>query len=192
MQFLDNLLGIRETPNTSLGGLDYDIRVFNSPRIMKEELEKINAINNKARIIAGYCYEWVSEQAPRAYDIWLEDGFKAQWNLRNGQPFAIADTSFEQVGCIHTCQGLEFDYVGVIVGKDMRFENGQVITDQSKIAESDKSSGIRTCKDKELADRLIRNTYKTLMSRGQKGCFIYCEDKKLSEFIKSCISSRVN
>ena len=184
MQFLDNVLGIRETPNTSLDGLDYDIRIFDSPTKMKEELEKINAINNKARIVAGYCYEWISEMAPKAYDIWLEDGFKAQWNLRGGQPFAIADTSFEQVGCIHTCQGLEFDYVGVIIGQDMRFENGQVITDQSKIAESDKSSGIRTCKDKALADRLIRNTYKTLMSRGQKGCFIYCEDKAIAEHLK--------
>ena len=190
MQFLDNLLEIRETPNTSLDGLDYDIRVFDSPRVMKEELEKINKINNKARIVAGYCYEWVSESFPATYDIYLEDSFKAQWNLRGGRPFAIADTSFEQVGCIHTCQGLEFDYVGVIVGQDMRFENGRVITDQSKIAESDKSSGIRTCKDKILADKLIRNTYKTLMSRGQKGCFIYCEDKALSEHIKKLIKKK--
>ena len=188
LAFLDNVLGIRETANNSLEGLDYDIRVFDSPRVMKEELEKLNRINNKARIVAGYCYEWVSESVPTAYDIWLPDGFKAQWNLRNGQPFAIADTSFEQVGCIHTCQGLEFDYVGVIIGQDMRYENGKVITDQTKIAESDKSSGIRTCKNKELADSLIRNTYKTLMSRGQKGCFIYCENKELANYIKKRIN----
>ena len=187
LAFLDNILGIRETANNSLDGLDYDIRVFDSPRVMKEELEKLNRINNKARIVAGYCYEWVSEMAPTAYDIWLEDGFKAQWNLRNGQPFAIADTSFEQVGCIHTCQGLEFDYVGVIIGQDLRYENGKVITDQTKIAESDKSSGIRTCKNKQLADSLIRNTYKTLLSRGQKGCFIYCEDKELAKYFKTII-----
>ena len=74
----------------------------------------------------------------------------------------------------------------------MRFENGLVITDQSKIAESDKSSGIRTCKDKAQADRLIRNTYKTLMSRGQKGCFIYCEDKELAAFLKRAIKKRAN
>ena len=66
------------------------------------------------------------------------------------------------------------------------------ITDQTKIAESDKSSGIRTCKDKELADRLIRNTYKTLMSRGQKGCFIYCEDEKLREHLKIIIKKHSN
>ncbi len=184
MQFLDNLLMIRETPNTSLEGLDYDIRVFDSPKMMKDVLEKINKINNKARIVAGYCYEWVSESFPTAYDIYLEDGFRAQWNLKGGRPFAIADTSFEQVGCIHTCQGLEFDYVGVIIGQDMRYENGKVVTDQTKIAESDKSSGIRTCKDNKLADKLIRNTYKTLMSRGQKGCFVYCEDKALAEYIR--------
>ncbi len=187
MLFLDNLLEIRETQNTSLEGLDYDIRVFDSPTKMKKELEKLNMINNKSRIVAGYCYEWVSEHVSTAYDIYLEDGFKAQWNLRGGKPFAIADTSFEQVGCIHTCQGLEFDYVGVIIGRDLRFEHGKVITDQTKIAESDQSSGIRTCKNKELADKLIRNTYKTLMSRGQKGCFVYCEDKELSSYIKSII-----
>ena len=187
MQFLDNLLDIRETPNTSLDGLDYDVRVFDSPTKMREELEKINKINNKARMVAGYCYEWVSENMPSLYDIHLEDGFRAQWNLRGGKPFAISETSFNEVGCIHTCQGLEFDYVGVIIGKDLRFENGKVITDQTKIAETDKSSGIRTCKDKALADRLIRNTYKTLMSRGQKGCFIYCENKQLATYIKSII-----
>lgn len=184
LQFLDNLLEIRETPMTSLEGIDYDIRVFDSPTVMKKELEKINKINNKSRLVAGYCYEWVSNIAPNTYDIKLEDGFKMQWNLRNGQPFAISDTSFDQVGCIHTCQGLEFDYVGVIIGKDLRIEKGKLITDQTQIAESDQSSGIRTCKNKELASILIKNTYKTLMSRGQKGCFVYCEDKDLREYIR--------
>ena len=188
LQFLDNLLEIRETPMTSLDGIDYDIRVFDSPTKMKGELEKLNKVNNKSRLLAGYCYEWVSEIEPTAMDIILEDGFRMQWNLRNGQPFAISDTSFDQVGCIHTCQGLEFDYVGVIIGEDLHFENGKLITDQSKIAESDKSSGIRTCKDKKLADVLIKNTYKTLLSRGQKGCFVYCEDPALAEYVKSKIN----
>ncbi len=185
LQFLDNLLEIRETPMTSLDGIDYDLIVCDSPTKMKNELEKLNKKNNKSRLVAGYCYEWVSENDPSAIDIKLEDGFQMQWNLRGGQPFAIADTSFEQVGCIHTCQGLEFDYVGVIIGKDLRYENGKIITDQSKIASSDKSSGIRTCKDKKLAETLIKNTYKTLMSRGQKGCFVYCEDKALRDYIEA-------
>ena len=108
--------------------------------------------------------------------------FRAKWNFSNSL-FAIAPDSFDQVGCIHTTQGLEFDYCGIIMGQDLRYEDGQVITDPSKEAMSDKSSGIRSCKDKVLADKLIRNTYKTLMSRGQKGCYLYCEDKPLLEYI---------
>jgi phage repressor protein C with HTH and peptisase S24 domain len=93
--------------------------------------------------------------------------------------------SFEQVGCIHSSQGLEFDYVGIIIGTDMRFENGIVITDYTKRDKRDTTiSGLRTGNNGELADRIIRNTYKTLMSRGQKGCYVYCEDKALGEYLK--------
>ena len=187
LNFLDNLLGIRETANISFD-YDYDIQLFSSPTRMREALREKNSINNKARMIAGYCYEWITEKNPAGdeYDIVLEDGFKAKWNFSNTL-FAIAQDSFDQVGCIHTTQGLEFDYCGIIVGQDLRFDGERVITDPSKEALSDKSSGIRSCNDRQLADRLIRNTYKTLMSRGQKGCFIYCEDKPLLEYISQKI-----
>ena len=188
LAFLDNVLEIRETPNTSLDGLDYDFRVFDSPTEMRNELAKLNQINNKSRLLAGYCYEWVSENNTVLQDIILDDGFFAQWNLRNGQPFAISDTSFDQVGCIHTCQGLEFDYVGVIIGQDLTYEDGRLLTHPDKIAKSDKSSGIRSCKDKELAAKLIKNTYKTLLSRGQKGCFVYCENSELRNYFRKCLS----
>ena len=181
LNFLDNLLGIRETANTEFD-FDYDVQLYDNPSKMREALREKNAVNNKARMIAGYCYEWVSESNPDGdiYDIVLEDGFKAKWNFQNSL-FAIDEASFEQVGCIHTTQGLEFDYCGIIIGQDLRFVGGKVITDQTKEAMSDKSSGIRSCKDPSLADKLIRNTYKTLLSRGQKGCYIYCEDKALLE-----------
>lgn len=187
LNFLDNLLGIRETANLSFD-YDYEIQLFDSPTKMREALREKNAVNNKSRMIAGYCYEWITENDPNGddYDIVLEDGFKAKWNFSNTL-FAIAPDSFDQVGCIHTTQGLEFEYCGIIIGQDLRYEDGRVITDPSKEAKSDKSSGIRSCKDKALADRLIRNTYKTLMSRGQKGCYLYCEDKPLLEYISQTL-----
>ena len=187
LNFLDNLLDIRETANTTFD-YDYDIRLFSSPVKMREALREKNNINNKSRMIAGYCYEWITEENPDGedYDIVLEDGFKAKWNFSNTL-FAIDPDSFDQVGCIHTTQGLEFDYCGIIIGKDLRYMNGRVITDPTKEAVSDKSSGIRSCKNPILADRLIRNTYKTLLSRGQKGCFIYCEDKPLLEYISKSL-----
>lgn len=190
--FLDHILGIRETANYDGFDLDYDIRVFDNPNQMREELRALNRINNKARMVAGYCYEWKTKKDTNddVYDIELEQGFKARWNFSTTKTWAIDEESFEQVGCIHTSQGLEFDYVGVIIGKDMRYQNGQVITDFTKRAKTDHSlKGIKTTKNYALADRIIRNTYKTLLSRGQKGCFIYCEDKALSQYLKEKLNT---
>ena len=190
LNFLDNLLEIRKTANVFFD-YDYDVQVFDSPVKMREALREKNSLNNKSRMIAGYCYEWITEDNPEGddYDIVLEDGFRAKWNFTNTL-FAINPDSFDQVGCIHTTQGLEFDYCGIIIGQDLRYENGHVITDQTKEAESDNTSGIRTCKNTILADRRIRNTYKTLLSRGQKGCFIYCEDAALRDYIRTLIQPK--
>ena len=185
LAFLDNLLGIRETANIDLLDIDYDVRVFDNPNEMRDELRKLNKINNKARMLAGYCYNWVSKNDSSKYDIELENGFKAQWNFSNTQTWAIDEDSFEQVGCIHTSQGLEFDYCGVIIGRDLIYRNSEVICDFTKRAKTDQS--LRGSKDINLFDRIIRNTYKTLLSRGQKGCFIYCEDKILADYIKKTL-----
>ena len=185
LAFLDNLLGIRETANIDLVDIDYDVRVFDDPSEMRNALRELNKVNNKARMLAGYCYNWVSKSDSSLYDIQLENGFKAQWNFANTQTWAIDEESFEQVGCIHTSQGLEFDYCGVIIGRDLIYRNGEVICDFTKRAKTDQS--LRGSKDINLFDRIIRNTYKTLLSRGQKGCFIYCEDKLLAEYIKTII-----
>lgn len=72
------------------------------------------------------------------HDIKIGD-FEMSWNLHDGEPFAVSESSVNEVGCIHTAQGLEFDYVGVIIGDDMRYENGEVITDFTKRARTDQS-----------------------------------------------------
>lgn len=185
LAFLDDLLGIRKTANYDSFDLDYDIRVFDDPSEMKEELSKKNT-NNKARMIAGYCYPWNSKNDKSQYDIILKNGFRAQWNFTT-DGFAIGNDTFEQVGCIHSTQGLEFDYVGVIIGKDLRYEDGKVITDRTKRDKHDKTiQGLNG--NEALGDKIIRNTYKTLLSRGQKGCFIYCEDEALGSYIKKRLS----
>ncbi len=97
-------------------------------------------------MVAGYCYDWNVKHNRGDYDICLEDGlFKAKWNLEDDKIWAINSKSFEEVGCIHTAQGLEFDYVGVFIGRDLGFDvkTGRVTTDQLKISKDDNSSGIR-------------------------------------------------
>lgn len=141
-------------------------------------------------MVAGYCYPWNVRNNRGDYDIALPGGFVAKWNLASDKIWAINPNSFEEVGCIHTAQGLEFDYVGVLIGRDLRYDSdsGRVITDKTAISTDDHSSGIRTSPDAEAA-RLILNTYKTLLTRGQKGCYVYCEDKALSDYIKKAIKS---
>ena len=190
LAFLDNLLGIRETANATFEGLDYDVRLFDDPNKMREAVREKNNINNKSRMLAGYCYNWITKDNPNSnlFDINLENGFHAKWNFGNTSTWAIDEDSFEQVGCIHTSQGLEFDYCGVIIGKDLRFENGRVITDYTQRAKTDTSlKGIRQTGNYALADRIIRNTYRTLLSRGQKGCYIYSEDKELMSYMKTVL-----
>ena len=108
----------------------------------------------------------------------------------------MSDTSVHEIGCIHTSQGLEFDYVGVIIGEDIRCVDGKVITDYTKRAQTDQSlRGIKKLTKenpeaaKERADQIIRNTYRTLLSRGMKGCYIYCVDPELKRYLKDRLKS---
>lgn len=191
IQFLDRLLQrTEETVDVQLSELNYDFQIFDDPCKMRDALRQKNTINNKARMVAGYCYDWNVKHGRGDTDIELPGGFMAKWNLENDSIWAINPNSFEEVGCIHTAQGLEFDYVGVLIGKDLTFDKitGRVKTDKAAISKDDKSSGIRGASDDE-ARRLILNTYKTLLTRGQKGCFVYCEDEALRDYFKSFVTS---
>ena len=186
LAFLDDVLEIRETANYDGFEMEYDFRVYDDIIKMREDLRKLNKINNKARMIAGYTYNWITKNSPNSEEFDIEIGdFRAKWNFNNTDTWAIDEDSFDQVGCIHTSQGLEFDYVGIIIGLDLVYKDGRVQTDHSKRASTDASlSGMKKYKKYDLADRIIRNTYKTLMSRGQKGCYVYCEDEALSNYLK--------
>jgi len=144
-------------------------------------------------MVAGYCWNWVSRADRNQPDITFpEFRYKADWNLtEHGGTWIIEPDSVSQVGCIHTCQGLELDYVGVIIGPDLIFRNGKLVTDPTARAKSDKSlHGYKKAMvENEPAaskrvDAIIRNTYRTLMSRGMKGCYIYCTDTETANYFR--------
>jgi len=196
LAWLDNTLQIRETVNQDLSGVDYDFRVLDNPAELRDLIVEKNNINNRARLVAGYCWKWPSKKDFNAYDIeFPEYDFRMKWNLsEDGSTWIISPKSVNEVGCIHTCQGLEVDYIGVIIGDDLIVRNGVVITDASKRASSDNSvKGYKKLmkenpeEAKEQLDLIIKNTYRTLMTRGMKGCYVYCVDEETREWFKNGI-----
>ncbi len=194
LAWLDNALQIHETANTDLKDIEYDFQVIDDPNILRDIIFEKNKLANKARLVAGYCWNWVSKKNPEVADIQIpEKNFGMKWNLASdGNLWIMASKSVNEVGCIHTCQGLEMDYVGVIVGPDLTVRNGKIVTDPFKRAKTDKSlQGFKTQykKDPEsamkTADRIIKNTYRTLMTRGMKGCYVYFVDDEAREWFKN-------
>lgn len=190
LSWIDNVLEINPEATDEFD-CDYDIRICDTPDEVRQLILEKNKINNKSRMVAGYCWNWIKEgkNDSHIHDIQIDD-FGMSWNLGSSSTWAIDPESVNEIGCIHTCQGLEFDYVGVIIGEDMRYDDG-IVTDFTKRARTDQSlKGIKGLykKNKEealnVADRIIKNTYRTLLTRGQKGCYIYCVDENLKSYLK--------
>ena len=176
---------------------NFDFQVMDSPAKLRDFIRKKNT-NNNARLVAGFCWPRDGKNADNQeyMDIKIGD-FEASWNLKHGEPFATRENAINEVGCVHNVQGLEFDYIGVIIGPDLKYENGKVVTDYKKRANTEKSLyGLRVLmrQDQEyyekLADTIIRNTYRVLLTRGLKGCYVYACDKKLQEHLKKITENR--
>ena len=214
LAWLENTLQIKETANIRLSPQEFDFRIVDNPAELRTLIRAKNAApipenrlaengaqspednsatipaNNKSRLVAGYCWDWLSKKDPEAYDITFPQyEFAMRWNLtKDGSTWIIAEDSVNEIGCIHTCQGLELDYVGVIVGPDIRYENGRVVTDVTKRSSMDRSiGGIKKMmkedpqEARQVADRIIKNTYRTLLTRGMKGCYVYFCDTALRD-----------
>lgn len=194
LAWLDDVLQIRKTANNKLSKKEFDFRIFDDPNELRDKIFHLNKANNKARLVAGYCWPWASKKKPNAFDIVIpEFDFKMQWNLgSDGNLWIINPDSVKEIGCIHTCQGLELEYVGVIVGSDLIVKFGEVLVDPSKRAPEDSSvRGWKTrmkdnpAKTRAILKSIIKNTYRTLMTRGMKGCYVYFVDKETDEYFRS-------
>lgn len=192
LAWLDDVLDIRKTANYDIGSIDYEFIVFDTPQEMRQKVIERNEGANKSRILAGYCWNWpkTGRSDTNTHEIKIGD-FEMSWNLDGGEAFAISPTSINEAGCIHTTQGLEFEYVGVIIGDDLRYEGGHLVTDYTKRAKTDQSvRGLKKMGEEDstradkLADEIIKNTYRTLMTRGMKGCYVYATDAGLRDYLR--------
>ncbi len=193
LAWINNTLQVEETANKTLSGVDYDFRVLDNPNDLRQLIEDRNTTSTKARMLAGYCWDWKGKKDPNVVDVRLpEHGFEMRWNLdQDGPLWILSPDSVSEIGCIHTCQGLELDYVGVIIGRDLMVRGNAVVTDAAERSSQDRSiHGYKKLlaenpsRAKEVADRIIKNTYRTLMTRGQKGCYVFCVDEETNAYFK--------
>jgi DUF2075 family protein len=193
LSWVNHALQIEETANPTLAGIDYDFRVFDDPNDLRQTIVELNRDSNKARMVAGYCWDWKGKKNPEIEDVVIPKfSFSMRWNLdKDGPLWLVSPESVAEIGCIHTCQGLELDYIGVIIGEDLIIRDGQVVTDGSKRSSQDRSiHGFKPMlksdpkRAKAIADRIIKNTYRTLMTRGQKGCYLFCVDPETNAYFK--------
>jgi len=192
--WLDHILQIKDTANLSFDGQGYDFRIFDNPNKLRDAIFEKNKMRNKARLVAGYCWDWKGKNDPAIMDIVIaEHQFNMKWNLgSDGMMWIVNPLSVNEVGCIHTCQGLEVDYIGVIIGPDLIVRNDIVLADATQHPTRDRAVFGHKKMMKEnpelatpILTSIIKNTYRTLMSRGMKGCYVYFIDKETESYFRS-------
>lgn len=169
---------------------DYDLRVFDNLGTMRREIFNRNDEHGLARLIAGYAWEWKSNRDKEAFDIEL-DGVRLRWNSQ-AKDWINSPASIHEVGSIHTVQGYDLNYAGVIIGNDLRYDphSRRLYVDRAsyrdaKGKENNKQRGIAYSDDDLL--EFIRNIYGVLLTRGMRGTYVYVCDPALREYIAGVI-----
>jgi hypothetical protein len=194
VNWVNNTLGIERTANVLWDDdQQFEFRIFGSPDSLEAAIRRKVAAGISARMTAGYCWKWSD---PRPDGTLVEDvvigDYRRPWNakpgagkLARGIPkaslWAYEPGGIEQVGCVYTAQGFEFDYVGVIFGPDLVYD-----PDKSEWVGHPKQSFDGTVKKgKDRFTEFVKNTYRVLLSRGLKGCYVHFMDKDTERFVRS-------
>jgi uncharacterized protein len=191
MNWIDHILQIRQTGN--FDGWDqnaFEFKLIDTPHQLRDAIQQKVQAGYKARMLAGFAWNWTKDsdgnRNGEVADVVIkEHDFSMPWNGRAiSSMWAIHNSGSEQIGCVHTSQGLEFDYVGVIIGNDLKFDvpNMQLYADYDEYKDTMGKRGLK--KDNERLTALVKNIYKVLISRGIKGCYLYCRNDELREYLR--------
>jgi DUF2075 family protein len=177
-----------ESPRKYSSSENYDLRFFEKFKDMKAEIESRNSEVGLSRLLAGFAWPWNSKDDRSRFDIEI-DGIKLFWN-RTAVDWINSKTSHEEVGSIHTIQGYDLNYAGVIIGSDLSFDQsaGRVVFNRDhyfdvKGRENNPKLG-KTYSDEEIRQFVI-NIYRVLLTRGIKGTYVYIVDYALRKHLKN-------
>lgn len=168
----------------------YDFRLFDSLQDMRTEIERRDAVDGLSRMVAGYAWEWKTKTDKTAFDIEL-DGVSMRWNSSETDWIAKPG-SLHEVGSIHTVQGYDLNYAGVIIGPDLRFdpESQSLFVDRDSYRDKkgkENNPVLGKVYDDNDLRRFIINIYAVLMTRGMRGTYLYVCDPSLREYLRNYI-----
>lgn len=164
--------------------LNYDLRLYNDCDLMIEHIKAKEKELGLCRVVAGYAWPW-DRKRTQDYTI-LVQGKKYRWNMTY-ENWISTKTAIDEIGCIHTVQGYDLNYCGVIIGEDIKYNpmTHEIYADKDNYYDQQGKAGV-AFKPKELRDYLI-NIYLTLMTRGIKGTYIYACNDELREYLKGLL-----
>ncbi|MFU1980810.1 DNA/RNA helicase domain-containing protein [Bordetella hinzii] len=186
VEFIDGLLHVRLPADEKFSSSKYEFLVFDELSDMMREIEQRNRGYGLARLVAGYSWPWRSKKTTHLHDIEIGD-IRLRWN-RTTVDWINAKDAEGEVGCIHTTQGYDLNYTGVIFGREIRYDEklDQIVIDSKNYHDR---MGKQTIKDPDELKRYILNIYRTIMLRGIRGTFVYACDGSLRRYLKRHVAS---
>ena len=194
VNWVDNTLAVERTANVLWQpSAAFDFQIVDSPEALDLAIRDKARTGASARLTAGFCWPW---SPPKPDGTLVEDvvigDFRRPWNakpdagrLAKGIPraslWATGRGGLDQIGCVYTAQGFEFDYVGVIFGPDLVYR----LDRQSWLGQPSMSHDSVVKKSGERFTDLVKNTYRVLLSRGLKGCYVHFMDRETELFFRS-------
>lgn len=184
--FVDDLLHMRLSANQRFSSSKYEFLVFDELSDMVKEIEQRNRSYGLARLVAGYSWPWISRKSPHLHDIEIGK-VQLRWNSTTVD-WINAKGAASEVGCIHTTQGYDLNYTGVIFGHEVRYDEklDQIVIDSKNYHDR---NGKQTIEDPNKLKQYILNIYRTIMLRGIRGTFLYACDDSLRRYLKRHVES---
>lgn len=169
---------------------DYDFRMFDDFVEMRDEIVGLDGEHGLARLIAGYAWPWKSKKDRTAVDIEIA-GLEYQWN-QTDVDWIASPNSLNEIGSIHTVQGYDLNYAGVIIGPDLKYDvaTSQLRFDRSAYSDTrgmQNSPKFGVFSDDEDLLKFVGNIYAVLLTRGIRGTFVYVVDDALREHLRQYI-----
>ncbi len=185
LRFIDDLLELKDV--SAYKPVNYEFKIYGDIREMVNDLKQKDAEHKLARLVAGYAWPWVTKGGSEGYDIEI-DGLKLIWNSKNID-WVNSKNAINEVGCIHTVQGYDLNYTGVIIGPELSYDEKtrQLVVNKEKYEDT---NGKRSITHPDELKQYVINIYKTLLTRGIKGTYIYIVDEKLRNHLTDLIAAR--